>query len=131
MTYVAEKPSEKITSFKQLRVWQKSRELAVHIYKITNDFPSDERFGLTSQIRRSATSVSANIAEGFSRSGQKDKVRFYHIALGSLTETLSHAYISNDLHFIKDSELGIIEAEITDLHKMLNGLIKNAPERKA
>lgn len=131
MTYNEGKQSEKITSFKQLRVWQKSRELAVYIYKVTADFPSEEKFGLTSQIRRSATSVAANIAEGFSRSGQKDKIRFYHIALGSLTETLSHAFISNDLHFIKDSELGIIEAEITDLHKMLNSLIKNAPERKA
>lgn len=123
--------ADRITSFKQLRTWQKARELAVSIYKASESFPSTGRYGLTSQIRRSATSVAANIAEGFSRAGQKDKAHFYTIALGSLTETLSHTYIATDLNFIKPEELGIIEEKVEVLHKMTNGLIKKAPGRSA
>lgn len=131
MTNYASGSSQKITSFKQLRVWQKAREFAVYIYKVSKQFPDEEKFGLTSQIRRSAVSVAANIAEGFSRGGQKGKIRFYHMALGSLTEALSHAYICTDLGFINSEELSIIEIEVEDIHKMLNGLIKNAPERSS
>ncbi len=127
MTYNA----DRITSFKQLRTWQRAREMAVYIYKISQNFPSTETYGLTSQIRRSATSVAANIAEGFSRASQKDKAHFYTIALGSLTETLSHAYIATDLNFIKTQELSIIEEKIEILHKMINGMIKKAPGRIA
>jgi four helix bundle protein len=105
--------------------------MAVYIYKISQNFPSTETYGLTSQIRRSATSVAANIAEGFSRASQKDKAHFYTIALGSLTETLSHAYIATDLNFIKTQELSIIEEKIEILHKMINGMIKKAPGRIA
>lgn len=119
----------KISSFKQLRSWQYARELSVIVYKASEYFPSSEKFGLSSQIRRSSVSVAANIAEGFSRSGQKDKIHFYQISLGSLTETLSHSYIANDLGFIKDQQLGIIEGRVEVLHKMINGLIKNAPGR--
>lgn len=127
MTYNA----DRITSFKQLRTWQRAREMAVYIYKISQNFLSTETYGLTSQIRRSATSVAANIAEGFSRASQKDKAHFYTIALGSLTETLSHAYIATDLNFIKTQELSIIEEKIEILHKMINGMIKKAPGRIA
>ena len=127
MTYNA----DRITAFKQLRTWQRAREMAVYIYKISQNFPSTETYGLTSQIRRSATSVAANIAEGFSRASQKDKAHFYTIALGSLTETLSHAYIATDLNFIKTQELSIIEEKIEILHKMINGMIKKAPGRIA
>lgn len=123
--------ADRITSFKQLRTWQKARELAVSIYKVSESFPSTERYGLTSQIRRSATSVAANIAEGFSRAGQKDKARIYTTALGSPTERLSHTYIGTDLNFIKPEELGIIEEKVEVLHKMTNGLIKKAPGRSA
>lgn len=128
MTYNAG-AKERISSFKQLRSWQKSRELAVKIYRVTEKFPPEERFGLQSQIRRSSVSVAANIAEGFSRKGQKDKIYFYSIALGSLTETLSHSYIASDLDFIQNQELAIIEEKVGVIHKMINGLIKNAPER--
>jgi four helix bundle protein len=120
---------EKITSFTQLRTWQKARELAVYVYKITLEFPSSEKFGLSSQLQRASVSVAANIAEGFSRSGPKDKAQFYGVALGSLTETLSHAYIANDLGFIKKDKLLIMEESAGDLHRMINGLIKSAPGR--
>ena len=118
-----------ITSFTQLRTWQKSREFAVRVYEDTKSFPDSEKFGLTSQVRRSATSVSANIAEGFSRSGAKEKIQFYHIALGSLTETLSHMYIAHDLGFCDQTTLEWYEGEGENIHKMLNGMIKTSTGR--
>jgi four helix bundle protein len=120
-----------IHSFTQLRTWQKAREFAVYVYRLTGNFPSSEKFGLISQMRRASTSVSANIAEGFSRNGQRDKTHFYSIALGSLTETQSHAYISFDLGFLKQPELAIIEEQTDVLQKMIRGLMKTATERKA
>lgn len=130
MTYNGEDGStEKITSFTQLRSWQNARVLAVNMYRLTEKFPSSEKFGLSSQIQRSAVSVAANIAEGFSRSGSREKANFYSIALGSLTETLSHAYIAHDLGFITAKELELLEERVTDLHKMINGLIKSAQRR--
>lgn len=122
---------DKITSFTQLRTWQHARQFATHVYKITANFPTDEKYGITAQIRRSAVSVAANIAEGFSRSGLKDKTNFYSIALGSLTETLSHAFIAHDLGFLKQTDIQFIEQKVTELHKMLNGLIKSAQGRTA
>jgi four helix bundle protein len=130
MTYNGEdRGAEKITSFVQLRSWQHARALAGYIYKQTEKFPSSEKFGLSSQIQRSAVSVAANVAEGFSRSGSKEKANFYSMALGSLTETLSHAYIAYDLGFMPDKELKSIEEKVTDLHKMINGLIKSVQRR--
>ena len=123
-----EKP-DKITSFTQLRTWQFSREYVTKVYKVTMKFPKEELFGLTSQIRRSAVSVPANIAEGFSRAGLKEKAQFYQIRLGSLTETLSHIYIALDLGYINDQELQEFSTRTENIHKMLNGLIKSAKGR--
>ena len=121
--------SEKITSFTQLRTWQKARNYATYMYRISGKFPNTEIFGLVSQMRRSAVSVAANIAEGFSRSGQKDKAHFYSIALGSLTETLSHSYIALDLGYLEKEDIISAEEQTLDLHKMINGLIKSAQGR--
>jgi four helix bundle protein len=130
MTYNGEdNGGGKITSFTQLRSWQHGRELAVAVYKLTEKFPTTERFGLVSQIQRSAVSVPANIAEGFSRSGSKEKAQFYSVALGSLTETLSHAYIAYDLSFIIQKELKLMDEKVADLHKMIKGLIKSVQRR--
>ncbi len=123
--------TEKITSFTQLRTWQHARKLAVATNKLSEKFPSDEKFGLISQIRRSSVSVAANIAEGFSRNGAKDKIQFYSIALGSATETLSHTYIAFDLGFIQKTDIQYMEEQIMDVHKMINGLIKTAKARAA
>jgi four helix bundle protein len=121
--------ADRITSFTQLRTWQNARELAVEIYKKTENFPSSEKFDITSQIRRSSVSIPANIAEGFSRSGRKDKIHFYAIALGSLTETISHVYIAQDLGFLHQKDIELIEEKGRDLHKMINGLMKSAQEK--
>jgi four helix bundle protein len=121
-----EAQTAKITSFTQLRTWQCARDIAVIVYKTSKEFPVEEKFGLSSQMRRSAVSVSANIAEGFSRNTAKDKVNFYSMALGSLTETLSHAFIGYKLGFVTQERLQLIEKSCEDLHKMINGLMKSA-----
>lgn len=111
----------KIQSFKDLMVWQKSRELTLEIYKITTLLPEDEKFGLISQMRRAAVSVSANIAEGFKRKGIKDKINFYNIAQSSLSELESYLLLSADLKYITSNNK--IDSLIYEISKMLNSLI--------
>ncbi len=102
-----------IYSFEKLEVWNESRKLVVWIYKISNQFSQDEKFGLTSQIRRAAVSVVSNLAEGSARNSPKDKANFTQIAYSSLIEVLNHLIISRDLEYINDSILaegrGMIE----------------------
>ena len=93
-------------SFENLEVWQKSRKLVKTIYKTTEKFPKDEKFGLTSQIRRVSISVSSNIAEGSTRWSKKDKARFYEIAFGSLMEILNQLILS--ICFKKTAEQCIV-----------------------
>ncbi|HLF63896.1 MAG TPA: four helix bundle protein, partial [Saprospiraceae bacterium] len=95
-------------SFETLKVWQKSRELARMIYKITNDFPKEEKYGLTSQLRRASISVCSNTAEGSTRWSKKDKAHFYEMAFGSLIELLNQLIISHDLGFLQEKELSIL-----------------------
>jgi four helix bundle protein len=91
-----------IRNFRDLIVWQKAHEFVLVIYHLTKLFPDDEKFGLTSQIRRAAVSVAANIAEGFARFGKQDKLRFYNIAQGSLEETKYYLILAKDLGYTKD-----------------------------
>lgn len=119
---------EKIRSFEQLNVWQDSAELSVRVYKATKQFPSEEQFALTNQLRRAPISVSANIAEGFGRKSSKDKLHFYATAYGSLLEAKSFIYLAERLGYLdKATAVGLIEY-ITSLQKQLNslnGAIKN------
>lgn len=91
-------------SFERLAVWQDSRALAKVLYILTREFPSDEKFGLVSQIRRSTISVSSNIVEGSYRSSNKNKANFMNIAFGSLMELLSQVIISKDLEYINEEQ---------------------------
>lgn len=79
--------SRKIKSFTDLNVWKEGHKLVLQVYKLTKEFPKEELFGLTNQIRRAAVSITSNIAEGFSRHSYKEKLQFYSTALGSLTES--------------------------------------------
>jgi four helix bundle protein len=92
-------------SFEKLEVWQLSRTLAGDIYKRTQSFPPEEKYSLISQLRRSALSVSANIAEGTTRASAKDQAHFTTIAFGSLMELFNHLVIANDLGYIKEDEV--------------------------
>lgn len=115
----------KIKSFEDLIVWQKAQDLAVIIYKITKNFPPEEKFGLTDQIRRSASSVSANIAEGFGRRTIKDKQHFYTMSYGSLLETKNFVYLAQKLNYINISDSESIIITITDCQKLINAITRS------
>lgn len=112
---------DKIKTFEDLTVWKKSHDLALEIYRVTKDFPVEEKFGIVSQMRRAAVSVPANIAEGFKRRGSKDKIHFYNISQGSLSELQYYSILVKDLGFKVD--LDKINSLILEIGKMLNGLI--------
>jgi len=112
----------KITRFEDLEVWQVSQDLAVFIYTLTKVFPSDEKFGLVSQLRRAASSISANVAEGFGRHSQKDKLHFYAIAYGSTLEVKSFLYLSERLEFIDSEHLDAGLQKTQSCQKLLNAL---------
>jgi four helix bundle protein len=109
-------------SFEKLEVWQLSRTLAVDIYKRTQSFPPEEKYSLISQIRRSALSVSANIAEGTTRASAKDQAHFTTIAFGSLMELFNHLVIANDLGYIKEDEVCKYREKIQTLSVKLSNL---------
>jgi four helix bundle protein len=88
-----------VKSHKDLKVWQESMDLVIQIYKISEDFPKHEIYGLSSQIRRAAVSIPSNIAEGAGRSGEKEFIRFLYIALGSLSEVETQLEISQRLNY--------------------------------
>ena len=104
---------------KDLDVWKKSMDLVVLIYDLTSKFPSDERFGLTSQMRRAAVSIPSNIAEGAARKSNKEFLQFLSIALGSLSELETQYILSKRLHFITDHEG--LEHMLIDVKKLVLG----------
>jgi len=112
----------KIYGFEKLEVWQESRRLAAKIYEITREFPDVERFGMISQMRRAAISISSNIAEGTSRFSNKDQVRFYEIAYGSLMELLNQSIINHDLSFLSQNNLEGIRINIDSISIKLSRL---------
>ena len=107
-------------SFEKLDIWQLAIKLSVEIYKLTNTFPEEEKFGIVSQLRRASNSVSANIAEGVSRFSEKDKRRFIQIAYGSAVEVLSHLILSNKLGLLDDDQLSEVRKIIQELTNKLN-----------
>jgi four helix bundle protein len=114
----------KIRSFTDLNAWKEGHKLVLMIYKITDSFPSKEKFGLTSQMRRCAVSITSNIAEGFSRRGNKEKIQFYYISLGSITELQNQLLISRDISLINKKDFQKIAEQTTVVQKITNGLIK-------
>jgi len=115
----------KMYSFEKLDVWQKTRELTKDIFILTKKFPDEERFGLTSQLRRAIISVSCNIAEGTSRWSNKERVRFMEIAFSSLMEVLNCLIISFDLQLIDENALIDVRKKIDKISNKLNALSKS------
>lgn len=105
-------------------VWQKGHELVLDIYKQTKNFPKDELFGLVSQMRRSAASITANIAEGFGRTSLLDKIRFYNIALGSSAELLDQLLISKDIGYITQENFETLNKKLNFTSILINKCIK-------
>ena len=114
-----------MNNYKELIVWQKARVFTKDIYLLLNTFPSDEKYGLISQIKRATISITSNIAEGSGRDTKKDFSRFLDIALGSCYEVENQLILSSDLKFIKENELDTYISTINEIEKMLIGLIKS------
>lgn len=114
---------EKITSHKDLKVWQESMTLVTKIYKVSENFPKHEVYGLSSQIRRAAVSIPSNIAEGAGRKGENEFTRFLYIALGSLSELETQIEISQRLDYINNIEE--INKSIYFIRNMISNLIKS------
>ena len=110
-------------SYKELIVWQKSIELVTSLYGITEKFPKTELFGLTSQMRRSAVSSSANIAEGYARKQRAEYVQFLRIAFGSGAELETHLVIAKNLNFVTDQNVAQVSGLLDEVMRMLNTMI--------
>ena len=110
-------------SFEDMPVWQKAMDLAVRVFELTEELPKKEDYGLTSQIRRSALSVSANIAESFGRAHTLDKLNFYYHSRGSLAETKSHLIYGNRVRYFSDSEFKDLVSLIEGIWKETNRII--------
>src|SRR3989338_3295219 len=116
----------RIKSFTDLSVWKEGHKLVLMIYKATQTFPPEEIFGLTNQIRRAAVSFTSNIAEGFSRNSSKEKIQFYSIALGSLSEVQSQILIAKDIGYFAGERYDSISQLTITVSKLLNGLARSA-----
>jgi four helix bundle protein len=122
--------SGKIRTFEDLDVWQMGRDLTLKIYEFTSHFPKEEVYGMTSQTKRAALSVPANVAEGFGRFHFMDKAKFYLNARGSLYELKSHLLVAKDLGFMRDDMSDSIFQEIDKLSLKLNNLINKTRRMK-
>lgn len=116
----------KIKSFTDLFAWQEGHKLVLLIYRLTTNFPKEEIFGLTSQMRRCVISITSNVAEGFSRQSYKEKVQFYSMAQGSLTELQNQLIIARDIGFITKEQFQELAFQSIKLHKIITGLIKSS-----
>ena len=110
--------------FRTLQVWQKAHELTLSVYPLTATFPEGERYGLTSQIRRSAASIPANIAEGCGRGGRKEFSRFLRVAAGSASELEYHLLLAHDLRMVGAEEHKELARNVADVRRMLAGLLR-------
>lgn len=113
-------------SFQDLLVWQKAHEFVLTVYKMTEQFPDSEKYGLTSQIRRAAISIPANIAEGFKKQGKLDKIRFYNISQGSLEECKYYLILAHDLQYFDTAES---KEALDEIGRLLSGLIRSIRHR--
>ena len=111
--------------FKKLLVWQKSYELTLHTYRLTKSFPKDELYGLTSQLRRAVTSITANISEGYERNHRKEYVQFLHISRGSLGEVETYLLLARDLEYLADKNFEELETRRSEVARLLQGLISS------
>ncbi len=111
-------------SFEKLDIWQLSIDFSTDIYHYTKDFPAEEKFGITNQIRRAANSVSDNLAEGSSRLSNKDRARFFQIAYSSLIEVLSFLLLSHKLEFISNVSLSDLRNKLEKLSNKINAYYK-------
>ena len=116
--------SEMLKNYKDLLVWQKAYQLCLAVYKATKGYPNEERYGLTSQIRRAAVSVPSNIAEGYGRKTTLEYIRFLYIAYGSNCELETQLLLSGDLGYLEAVKLSALQDETGEVERMLQGTYK-------
>ncbi len=120
----------KIKNFYDLDAWEKAHKFVLEIYELTKEFPREELYGMTSQLRRAASSITANIAEGFSRYHYNDKIRFYHNARGSVSETQNFLFVARDLSYLSTEEFKSAFDLSAEISKLINGLIRSIENQK-
>jgi four helix bundle protein len=109
--------------FKELKVWHKAHRFVIDVYKHSRGFPADERFGLTAHLRKSATSVPSNIAEGCGREGERELSRFLSIAAGSASESEYQLLLARDLGYLKPNEHQTLDNQVNEIKRMLRSFI--------
>lgn len=120
---------KKVSTFKDLIVWQKSIALITTVYSLTKTFPADEKFGIVSQINRAVVSVPTNIAEGWGRESSKNYIQFLRIARGSLMEVETLVLISKNLDYLSEQDYSEINKQIDEVGKILQGLLKSIQQK--
>lgn len=118
--------NKKIKSFTDLIAWKEGHSLVLSIYKLTSNFPKEERFGLSDQMRRCSVSITSNIAEGFSRKSKKEKAQFFYTSLGSITELQNQLLIAKDVNFMTPLDFKNLADKTVIVNKLVNGLIKSS-----
>jgi four helix bundle protein len=113
-----------VKGFKDLKVWRKAHEMTVAVYQVTRTFPREEVYGLTSQLRRSAASIGANIADGCGRRSDGEMARFLQISRGSASEIEYHVLLARDLGYLGESEFRRLSLQADELQRMLTALIQ-------
>lgn len=121
---------EKIGSVEELEVFKRAHKVTLKIYKISKEFPADEKFGLVSQMRRAAASIATNLIEGGYRLNRAEYRQFVGIARGSSGELKYHILLAKDLGYLSESDYAILRAELDEISKMLMGLAKSLASRR-
>ena len=119
-----------LKNYKDLKVWQKSYQFCLEVYRITKAFPKEEIYGLTSQIRRSAVSIPSNIAEGYGRKTTPEYIRSLYFAYGSNCELETQISLSGDLGYMKAQEKEMLQRSIGEVERMLKALIKSLQNKR-
>lgn len=122
--------SQKIVRFTDLIAWKEGHKLVLMIYKKTDVFPKEEKYGLTDQMRRAVVSVTSNIAEGFTRKSNKEKIQFYKMSQSSLTELQNQLIISRDIKYLDNASFHEAAEQSITVNKLINGLLKATRENK-
>ena len=110
--------------FHQVKVWAKAHRLVLNVYRATQRFPSEERFGLTLQLRRAAVSVPSNIAEGCGRSGERELAHFMNIAAGSISEVEYQLILARDLGYVPHDSYNQLNEQVNEVKRMLNSFLQ-------
>jgi four helix bundle protein len=118
-----------VKDFRDLQVWQKAHQLTLAVYRHTASFPNDERYGLTTQLRRSCSSIAANLVEGCGRNGDTELARFCSIAMGSASELDYHLLLARDLKLLNAADDAELARNTSEIKRMLSGLIQKLTAR--